>query len=70
MRTLTTVLEAAVTPLYESLLDDFDTLAAPLSAKAIKEQIKEFLKQTYKNCLCFHSKDSFFVQKRGWKRKS
>ena len=35
--------------LYESLLDDFDTLAAPLNAKAIKEQVKEFLKQTYKN---------------------
>ena len=35
--------------LYESLLDDFDTLAAPLDAKTIKKQIKEFLQQTYKN---------------------
>lgn len=35
--------------LYESLLDDFDTLAAPLSAKVIKERVKEFLIQTYKN---------------------
>lgn len=35
--------------LYESLLDDFDTLGAPLDAKIIKKQIKEFLQQTYKN---------------------
>lgn len=35
--------------LYESLLDDFDTLAAPLGVKNIKEQIKEFLKQNYQN---------------------
>lgn len=35
--------------LYESLLDDFDTLGAPLDAKSIKSQIKEFLKQTYKS---------------------
>lgn len=33
--------------LYETLLDDFDTLGAPLNAKTIKEQIKEFLKENY-----------------------
>lgn len=33
--------------LYESLLDDFEDLSAPLSPKAIKEEIKQFLKANY-----------------------
>lgn len=35
--------------LYESLLDDFEDLSAPLSPKAIKAEIKRFLKVNYKN---------------------
>lgn len=33
--------------LYESLLDDFEDLSAPLSPKTIKEEIKQFLKANY-----------------------
>ena len=33
----------------ESLLDDFDTLSKPLSAEAIKENIKQFLEDNYKH---------------------
>ena len=33
--------------LYESLLDDFDVLSAPISPKTIKEEIKQFLKANY-----------------------
>ena len=40
--------------LYESLLDDFEDLSAPLSPKAIKEEIKQFLKANYKNPSKFH----------------
>lgn len=47
MKTLTTVLESAVTPLYESLLDDFEDLSAPISPKAIKDEIRQFLKANY-----------------------
>lgn len=35
--------------LYESLLDDFDELSAPISPKAIKDEIKQFIKANYKN---------------------
>lgn len=47
MKTLTTVLESAVAPLYESLLDDFDVLSEPISPKVIKDEIKQFLKMNY-----------------------
>jgi hypothetical protein len=33
--------------LYESLLDDFEDLSAPLSPKVIKDEIKQFLKDNY-----------------------
>ena len=35
--------------LYETLLDDFDTLSSPLSSKAIKDGIKQFIKANYEN---------------------
>ena len=35
--------------LYESLLDDFDDLSAPITPKAIKDEIKQFIKANYKN---------------------
>lgn len=54
MRTLTTVLESTVTPLYESLLDDFEDLSAPISPKIIKEEIKQFLKTNYVSPSRFH----------------
>ena len=41
MKTLTTVLESSVTPLYESLLDDFDTLS---SKTDYRKEVEEFLK--------------------------
>lgn len=47
MKTLTTVLESAVTPLYESLLDDFDDLEKA-SNSDIKASIIDFVKNNYK----------------------
>ena len=35
--------------LYESLLDDFDTLSEPMTPKSIKLEIKQFLKENYRN---------------------
>ena len=40
--------------LYESLLDDFDVLSAPISPKIIKEEIKQFLKANYMRPSKFH----------------
>ena len=40
--------------LYESLLDDFDDLSAPISPKAVKDEIKQFIKANYKNPSKFH----------------
>lgn len=40
--------------LYESLLDDFEDLSAPLSPKAIKEEIRQFLKANYLRPSKFH----------------
>ena len=40
--------------LYESLLDDFEDLSAPLSPKVLKAEIKQFLKANYKNPSKFH----------------
>ena len=47
MKTLTTVLESAVTPLYESLLDDFDDLEK-VSNSDIKSSIIDFVENNYK----------------------
>ena len=54
MKTLTDILKSSVTPLYESLLDDFDDLSTALSPKVIKDEIKQFLKANYKTPSKFH----------------
>ena len=46
MKALITVLESVVTPLYESLLDDFDTLTNNMNPR---DEIMLFLKTNYIN---------------------